>query len=83
MIVPWGRHRVWTWDPERRDFCAQPGAPESVLHLAGIKAAFRALRELGYECHRGDPSVWVERIMEPRPRKRSKRCAKVAQKGEA
>lgn len=54
------RYRVTTWDAERQRFTPQPGVRCGPYTLFGLRLALRALRLMGYGCHRDDPSVLVE-----------------------
>jgi|HubBroStandDraft_2_1064218.scaffolds.fasta_scaffold713933_2 hypothetical protein len=60
---------VETWCPEQERFTPQDGVPAGPYSLFGLRAAIRALRDLGYPCdyrhawdgHVGDPSVSIWR----------------------
>lgn len=47
-------YSVTTWDSELQEFTPQDGlmVPALGVDLAGVRAALRELRTLGYSCHR-------------------------------
>lgn len=55
------RYYVTTWDPILEKFTPQQGVRTGPYTLFGLRRALRKLKNLGYECHRDDPSVLVER----------------------
>lgn len=58
------RYSVSTYDWELRKYTPQIGltVPSVGITLAELRQAMRELRRMGYECHRGDTSVYVERL---------------------
>ena len=54
------KYRVMTWDMDWQSFTPQDGVPSEVYGKAGLRAALRALRNLGYQADKGDSFVSVE-----------------------
>lgn len=60
------RYNVLTWDCEDGQFTEQGGMINLCLDvsISGLRRALRELRcDFGYECHRQDSAVLVERLL--------------------
>lgn len=55
------KYRVLTYDINLGDYTQQRGVRCGPYTLFGLRRALRALRDMGYECGRQDPAVYVER----------------------
>lgn len=75
MTQPKPRYSVTTWNPDTQEHTPQAGlgVRSQMVTLWGLRRALRALRELGYTCHRMhrrgggyfdeiDDDVYVQRI---------------------
>ncbi len=59
MIAWTGTYCVETWDTELEEYTPQEGVESGPHSWAGLLAALRQLRAIGYECRRPDPFVRV------------------------